>query len=241
MKKLEDSESRGGLRMRPLRRWAVIPLCGVFMACLTLLGCETVKRAAKSSEGKGAGVGSVLGAGTGAALGSLGGHAGTGAAVGAGTGAVIGGVLGHYMGKQKEELKRIEEKTDQIKVEEQGQNLVVRVKEQLVFDTGSAEINPGAYAILADVAQILNKYPETIVRVNGHADSTGSESFNQALSERRAEAVARLLESNGVDRSRMVVQGLGSSQPIASNATPEGRAMNRRVEIVIVPKEGASS
>lgn len=211
----------------------------VFCLCVTLSGCETVKKTATSSEGKGAGLGGLLGAGTGAALGSLGGHAGTGAAVGAGTGAVIGGVLGHYMGKQKEELKRIEAKTDQIKVEEQGQNLVVRVKDQLMFDTGSAELKPGAYTTIADIAQILNKYSETVVRIHGHTDSTGSEAFNQTLSESRAESVASMLATNGVGRSRMVIQGFGSSQPIASNATPEGRAMNRRVEIVIVPKEEA--
>jgi outer membrane protein OmpA-like peptidoglycan-associated protein len=143
------------------------------------------------------------------------------------------------MGKQKEELKRVEAKSDQIKVEEQGQNLVVRVKDQLMFDTGSAEVKPGAYATIADIAQILNKYPETVVRIHGHTDSTGSEAFNQTLSESRAESVASMLATNGVGRSRMVIQGFGSSQPIASNATPEGRAMNRRVEIVIVPKEGA--
>lgn len=211
----------------------------VFCLCIGLSGCETAKRAATSSEGKGAGLGGLLGAGTGAALGSLGGHAGTGAAVGAGAGAAIGGVLGHYMGKQKEELKRVEEKSNQIKVEEQGKNLVVRVKDQLAFDSGSSEIKPGAYTTIADIAQILNRYPETVVRIHGHTDSTGSENFNQTLSQKRAEAVANLLASNGVDRSRMVIQGFGSSQSIASNATPEGRAMNRRVEIVIVPKDEA--
>ncbi len=212
-------------------------ITGVLCLCIGLSGCETIKNVATSSEGKGAGLGGLLGAATGAALGSLGGHAGTGAAVGVGTGAAIGGVLGHYMGKQKEELKRVEAKTNQIKVEEQGQNLVVRVKEQLMFDTGSAEVKPGAYTTIADIAQILNKYPETVVRIHGHTDSTGSEAFNQTLSGRRAESVASLLAAGGVCHSRMVIHGFGSSQYIASNATPEGRAMNRRVEIIITPKD----
>ena len=211
------------------------PLFTIGIATLFLLGgCETVRDVASRPESKGAGVGTVLGAGAGAALGSLGGKAGEGAAIGA-------GVLGHTMGKQREELKRIEAKTEEVRVIEQPQtqSLVIRVKDQLLFDTGSATTKPGGISALTEVAEILAKYPDTIVRINGHTDATGSASINQRLSEQRAQAVADILVAHGVSRNRMVIQGLGSSEPIASNNTPEGRALNRRVDIIVQPKEGA--
>ena len=218
------------------------PFFTIGIATLFLLGgCETVRDVASRPESKGAGVGTVLGAGAGAALGSLGGKAGEGAAIGAGMGAVIGGVLGHTMGKQREELKRIEAKTEEVRVIEQPQtqSLVIRVKDQLLFDTGSATTKPGGISALTEVAEILAKYPDTIVRINGHTDATGSATVNQRLSEQRAQAVADILVAHGVSRNRMVIQGLGSSEPIASNNTPEGRALNRRVDIIVQPKEGA--
>jgi outer membrane protein OmpA-like peptidoglycan-associated protein len=219
------------------------PLFAIAMAGLFLLsGCETVKDVASRPETKGAGVGTVLGAGAGAALGSLGGKAGEGAAIGAGMGAVIGGVLGHSLGKQREELKRVEAKTEEVRVIEQPQtqSLVIRVKDQLLFDTGSAVVKPGGVSALSEIAEILAKYPDTIVKINGHTDSTGSATVNQRLSEQRAQAVADILAAHGIPRSRMIVQGFGSTQPIASNSTPEGRALNRRVDIVVQPKENAS-
>jgi outer membrane protein OmpA-like peptidoglycan-associated protein len=106
----------------------------------------------------------------------------------------------------------------------------------VTFDTSRAEIKPQFYTVLNDVAGTLNKYPQTTVDVIGHADSTGAADMNQSLSERRAGAVAEyLVTAGGVMRERLGVAGKGSSAPIADNATPEGRAKNRRVEIVLKP------
>lgn len=214
----------------------------VVALALFLSGCETISRTASTPEAKGAAAGTVLGAGAGAALGSLGGKAGKGAAVGAGVGAVIGGVLGNVWRRQQEDLRRLEAQVpqEQMKVVQQGPNLVVRMKDQLLFDTGRADLKAGAYPTLSEIAQILNRYPDTYVRIYGHTDATGSPQTNALLSERRAEAVAGTLAGLGVLRPRMEVRGFGESQPIASNSAPEGRALNRRVDIIISPREGAT-
>ena len=198
-------------------------------------GCSQIRQTVTSSTGKGIGLGGLLGAGTGAGLGAIGGHSGTGALIGAGAGTIIGGILGHYMGKQNKELKALEQKSSEVKVEQRNQDTLIRVKDSLLFSTGSAEIKPGAYSTLQEIAQILNKYPDTQVKIIGHADSTGSEQLNQTLSESRARSVESILESSGVDPNRITSKGLGSTMPIATNDTPEGRSANRRVEIIVTP------
>ena len=107
----------------------------------------------------------------------------------------------------------------------------------MLFGTGSAELTPAARENISRLAGILKRYPNTNVSVEGHTDSDGAEDFNQALSERRANAVAQALRDEGVAGSRIRTVGFGETQPIATNDTPEGKAANRRVEIIVVANE----
>jgi outer membrane protein OmpA-like peptidoglycan-associated protein len=139
------------------------------------------------------------------------------------------------MDKQQAELRRELAGTG-VNVERQGDNIVLQMPGDVTFDTNRYEIKPQFYTVLNDVAGTLNKYPQTTVDVVGHADSTGAADYNQGLSERRAGSVAEyLVTAGGVMRERLAVAGKGSTAPLADNATPDGRAKNRRVEIVLKP------
>lgn len=113
--------------------------------------------------------------------------------------------------------------------------LLVTLPAGITFDVDSATVKSEFRGPLRQVAQTLIEYPSSYVDVIGHTDSTGSASYNQALSERRAQSVANVLASDGVRRQRLVAYGYGETQPIASNDTPQGRAENRRVELLITP------
>ena len=182
--------------------------------------------------------GAMIGAGTGALLGILSGKGGknkldravVGGLVGAGTGAIVGNILD----KQAAELQR-DITTNGVSVINQGDKLVVSMPEGILFAVDSASVNPSIMNDLYTVANNLNRYPNSTVQVIGHTDNTGSAAYNQDLSQRRATAVAAVLQQGGVNGARVVPYGRGESQPVASNLTPEGRAQNRRVEIVIIP------
>ncbi len=116
-----------------------------------------------------------------------------------------------------------------------GEAILVNLPDGVTFDVGSATINPAFRNTLDTVSSSLMQYPDSLIDVYGHTDSTGSDAFNQGLSERRAQAVANYLTSRGVSNARIRYQGFGETQPIASNDTADGRALNRRVEIKIVP------
>lgn len=150
-------------------------------------------------------------------------------------GAVIGGIGGAIVGSildaQARELRR--DLPGNVGVVRRGDELVVTMAQDLLFATDSSSLNPSQRGELRTVAQSLLNYPSTIVYVVGHTDNTASASYNQDLSERRAGAVAYELRSGGVPGSRISVFGRGESQPIATNQTPQGRAQNRRVEIII--------
>ena len=120
-------------------------------------------------------------------------------------------------------------------VARQGDNLVLRMPGDVTFPTNSADINARFHPVLADVARVMNEYDRSIVDIVGHTDSTGTDAINQPLSERRAASVAAFLINEGVMRERLYVAGASSRNPIASNDTVEGRAQNRRVEILIRP------
>jgi outer membrane protein OmpA-like peptidoglycan-associated protein len=105
----------------------------------------------------------------------------------------------------------------------------------ITFPTDQDQVLPGFYPTLDSVAIVLNKFNRTFIDINGHTDSTGSLAHNQQLSERRAASVANYIGGRGVDQRRISTMGFGPSQPVASNATPDGRAQNRRVEIQIAP------
>jgi outer membrane protein OmpA-like peptidoglycan-associated protein len=120
-------------------------------------------------------------------------------------------------------------------IENTGDELVVSFTDNILFDVDSAAVKPAFQDELRTLAASLQRYPGSIVRVTGHTDNTGDAGYNQRLSERRAGSVANVLIGSGVSPSRIVSTGVGEAQPVASNLTPEGRARNRRVDVVIVP------
>ena len=154
--------------------------------------------------------------------------------IGAGVGAIAGGAVGAYMDRQEAELRRQTAGTG-VDVIRSGDDLILRMPSGITFPVDSSTIQPQFQSTLNQVAQTLATYNQTYIDVLGHTDSTGSDAYNQALSERRAQAVANYLSSRGVASARMGVRGFGESAPIASNATEAGRAQNRRVEIKVVP------
>lgn len=126
-----------------------------------------------------------------------------------------------------------------VEVERQGNQIKLVMPENVTFATGSAALSTNAQNALAAAAQTLVQYPDTTLTINGHTDNTGSDAINEPLSRNRAQSVATYLQSRGVSGSRLSTAGYGSRQPIASNATAEGRAQNRRVEVLINPDQNA--
>lgn len=154
--------------------------------------------------------------------------------IGAGIGAIGGAAIGSYMDRQEREIRERTAGSD-VEVIRKGDDLILSMPSGITFDTDSSSIQPHFRPTLDKVADVLDRYNQTYVDVYGHTDSTGSDAYNQALSERRADAVASYLSSRGVESARLEAVGYGETQPIASNDTLEGRAQNRRVEIKVVP------
>ena len=182
--------------------------------------------------------GALIGAAIGAAAGLLSGDDAVErrqrALVGAGVGALAGGAVGAYQDRQEAELRRQMAGTG-VDVVRQGDNITLNMPSSITFDFDSSTLKPQFMPILDNVAQTLTQYNQTVVEIAGHTDSVGTDSYNQALSERRANSVAAYLGSHGVLQQRMITVGAGESRPIASNDTESGRAQNRRVEITLVP------
>jgi len=180
-------------------------------------------------------IGATAGVVGGLVIGSLLGG-GTGRIIGAGIGGIAGAAVGYTMDKQIKELKEQTAGSGvEIKPVDDGQAILVNLPNGVTFDTDSTVIKPGFRDTLDTLAASLNKYPNSLIDVYGHTDSTGSDAYNQTLSENRARVVADYLVSRGVNQARIRSTGFGKTQPVASNDTPEGRAANRRVEIKIVP------
>jgi len=203
-------------------------------ALLATSGCITdpntgQQKVSRTAIGAGAGVlgGLLLG-------GLIGG--GTGRIIGAGIGGIAGAAIGYTMDKQLTELKEKTEGTGvDVTTTDNGHAILVSLPDGVTFDTDSYELKPTFRPTLDQIAQNLSKYPNSLIDVYGHADSTGTVPHNQVLSENRARVVGDYMTMRGVQGSRLRTQGFGSSMPVADNATPEGRAKNRRVEIKIVP------
>jgi outer membrane protein OmpA-like peptidoglycan-associated protein len=227
-----------GVKLIMIKRHKMKKLFVLFLAITYIsAGCATMQENPKTTIG--AATGAVLGAGVGYGLGK-----GKGAAIGAVVGGLAGGAIGHYMDKQKREF-------DQMLAESQGREqaaimqgvqkeqdaLILTFKSDVLFDTNSSTIKQTAYSSgeIDRVAQILNRYPDTTLKVVGYTDSTGSEEHNQQLSELRANAVKNALVIKGVNAARLMTMGMGESSPIADNSTEAGRQLNRRVNIVISP------
>ncbi len=208
-------------------------LAAIALSCAILLSSCGASNTVKGG-GIGAGAGGALGAGIGAIIGG-----GKGAAWGAGIGAVVGGsagaVIGNKMDKQKKELEQIN--GAQVESINDGQAIKVTFESGILFATNSSTLNSASQNALTSFATSLKNNPDTDVQIYGHTDNTGSDAINNPLSEKRAQAVYNFLSTKGVNGSRMVSQGFGSTQPVADNSTTAGRSQNRRVEIYILPNE----
>lgn len=154
--------------------------------------------------------------------------------LGAGIGAVAGAGIGAYMDGQERKLRE-QTAGSGVDVIRDGDNLLLRMPSGITFAYNDAAVQPQFQPTLNQVASVLAQYPKTYIDVYGHTDSDGSDAYNQTLSERRAQSVVNYLTNHGVQSARMAARGFGETQPIASNATEEGKAANRRVEIKISP------
>lgn len=182
--------------------------------------------------------GALIGAAIGAAAGLLSGDDATErrqrALVGAGVGALAGGAVGAYQDRQEAELRRATVGTG-VAVTRDGDVIKLNLPDGVTFDFARYDLKPQFYPALNNIANTLQQYNQTIVEVSGHTDSVGSDAANQTLSERRANSVASYLMGRGIMRERFEIIGMGKRYPIASNDTDAGRAMNRRVEIRVLP------
>jgi len=200
-----------------------------FALLICLFSC-----AAQSRQQRGATTGVLIGAATGAILGQVIGRDTEATLIGTGIGAAIGGLGGHqigaYMDRQEQELRSAIAASEAASIHRTQDVLTATFKSDFFFDFDSSTLKPGAYTEIGRVAEVLKRYPRTTIRVEGHTDATGPETYNQQLSERRAEAVANALIQRGIDPRRIYTAGFGESQTISSS-----NAANRRVNIVIMP------
>ncbi|MGB5440199.1 MAG: OmpA family protein [Gammaproteobacteria bacterium] len=154
--------------------------------------------------------------------------------IGAGVGALAGGAVGNYMDRQENKL-RMQLQSTGVSVTRSGDNIILNMPGNVTFATGSSDISSDFYPVLNSVVLVFNEFEKTYIDIIGHTDNTGSAELNQQLSEARANSVSRYFQSQGVLSQRVITKGMGFSQPMASNDTPEGRSMNRRVEILLTP------
>jgi len=203
-------------------------------AALALTACATDPLTGQTVYGNTA-RGAAIGALGGAAVGVLaGGNDGRNAAIGAAVGAIAGGSVGVYMDKQQAALRARTAGTE-IAIKRVGDQIELQLPSDVTFATNQSSIQPNFYNALDAVASTLVEYPSTAIDIVGHADSDGTDAYNQDLSERRAASVKSYLAGRGVQSVRMISSGRGESQPIASNATASGKAQNRRVQILLTP------
>jgi outer membrane protein OmpA-like peptidoglycan-associated protein len=206
-----------------MKKLMIIMLVAVVAA--SILGCSSM-----SKRDKGALIGAGGGAAAGAAIGKAAGNTALGAILGAMVGGAAGAYIGNYMDKQAAEMQK---DLKGAKIERVGEGIKVTFDSGILFDIDKSNVQPAAQTNLQNLAQILNKYEDTEILIEGHTDSTGSADHNMDLSIRRAQSVATFLQGQNVVPTRFHVMGYGPNQPTASNATAEGRQQNRRVEIAI--------
>ncbi|MCP3971662.1 MAG: OmpA family protein [Rhodobacteraceae bacterium] len=213
------------------------PLLLVSATALALAACTSPDVATddpRTRTKQGAVAGGILGGLLGVMSSGDGGERTRAALAGTVIGAGVGAAIGYSLDQQAAELQR-DFGDQRISIINNGDHLVVRMPQEILFDIDSAGVKPGLRADLQVLAGSLQKYPGSTVQVIGHTDNTGSAAHNQDLSERRAGAVTSILIGAGVAAGRLQSFGVGEDQPIATNLTPEGRALNRRVDITIRP------
>ena len=203
----------------------------MLILALLFAGCKSMNKTQK-----GAAVGVGAGAAMGAIIGKAAGNTAIGAIIGATVGGAAGAVIGKKMDKQAEEIKK-EVPNAEVIHNPGEEGIIVNFKSNVLFATDKYALTPTSTGTVNDLITILNKYPDTDLKVEGHTDSQGSEAYNQTLSERRARSVADYLITNNIAASRITTHGFGETQPVASNETVEGRTQNRRVTFVITANE----
>ncbi|MEJ1221821.1 OmpA family protein [Sediminicola sp. 1XM1-17] len=209
----------------------------LFVLALTVVvSCSTVKNANKTQKG------AVIGAAGGAAVGGvIGNNVGKGnTALGAIIGAVVGGAAGGYIGNRMDkQAERIETEIPGAEVTRVGEGINVTFNEDagVYFDTNKSAVKGASAETLNRLAGVLKEYPDTNILVEGHTDSAGSDEYNMTLSQQRAQSVTNYLASQGISRSRLTAKWYGENQPKSDNSTAEGKAKNRRVEMVIIANE----
>ena len=201
-----------------------IILISTLVLSIFIYGCSA------SNAVKGGVIGGVSGGLVGGVIGRYAGNTVLGAIIGAAVGGTAGALIGNYMDKQADEMKN---DIAGAKIERVGEGIKITFDSGILFATNSSTLEPQAKTNINKLAAILNKYPDTNILVTGHTDSDGTEQHNQTLSERRAKTVSDYTEMQGVSSSRFSVVGLGEGEPVASNDTPDGKRMNRRVEIAV--------
>ena len=210
----------------------------VTTAMVFITGCETLDPYTREEKTSQATKGALIGAGIGAVVGLISGDDAVErrqhALIGAGIGALAGGAVGAYQDRQEAALRAELEGTG-VSVARIGDNITLNMPGNITFATDSSDLSPAFFDVLNSVGKVLNEFNQTVVEVAGHTDSTGSDAYNQGLSERRASSVATYLRGRGVMADRLITVGMGESRPIADNGSVEGRQANRRVEITMVP------
>lgn len=201
--------------------------------CISVTTAALLASCAATNTEKGV----AIGAAAGAVLGkSTSNHSTKRTVLGAGIGAILGGAVGKYMDNQEEELKQ-ELSDSGIEVIREGDSLRLVMPSNITFATGQSNITSNFAPILDDLARILTHYDKTILYIEGHTDDVGSFDMNQRLSEMRALSVRDGLLNRQVNQNRLATQGYGESRPLVANNSAQNRAMNRRVEIKIIPNE----
>lgn len=204
----------------------------VFAGCQTIDPYTQDKKVSKTT--KGAAIGAISGAVVGVLTGDDSRERRKRALIGAGVGALAGGAVGNYMDRQEAKLRAQLEGTG-VSVTRNGNNITLNMPGNITFQTDSSDLRADFFDVLNSVSLVLKEYDKTLVEVAGHTDSTGSDQYNQRLSERRAQSVAQYLSSRGITQQRIMTVGGGENYPVASNDTSEGRQLNRRVELSLEP------
>ena len=210
-------------------------VCVVVSVSVLAAACTTVNPYTQEKQTSKAVKAGAIGAGVGAVAGLLTkGDKLNNALIGAGIGALAGGGVGYYMDVQEAKLRQKLQGTG-VSVTRDGDHITLNMPGNITFASNSSDLNQQFFAVLDSVALVLKEYDKTVIEVAGHTDNTGTKQLNQGLSERRASTVATYLTSRGTNGKRFITVGAADTHPVASNATPEGRQQNRRVELTIVP------
>lgn len=221
---------KGAVRCRSMIGRGVLAMA--IASGVMLSGCTTDPYTGEQKASKAA-IGAAIGAAVGAATSSK-----SDRKKGALIGAAVGGGVGFYMDNQERKLRERLQGTG-VSVTREGKNIWLNMPGNLTFEVNSADIRPNFYEVLESVTLVFKEFNKTNVMVSGHTDSTGSDTYNQVLSEKRAVSVSRYFTAKGLNPARFQAVGFGETRPIADNGSEQGRAANRRVEIQIIPIDGA--